>query len=54
MYIDLPWLQVPSLKLLKATIARRSPTRLALYAACFAAAVAFTPGRSTPFIYFQF
>jgi D-alanyl-lipoteichoic acid acyltransferase DltB (MBOAT superfamily) len=53
-YIDLPWLQVPSLKLLKAIIARRNPTRLALYAACFAAAVAFTPGRSTPFIYFQF
>lgn len=54
LYVEIPWLKLPSIKQAGALIASRTPTRLALYAACFVAAVAFSPGRTNPFIYFQF
>jgi D-alanyl-lipoteichoic acid acyltransferase DltB (MBOAT superfamily) len=54
LFVEIPWLRLPTFRQIAQFMANRTPTRLALYAACFVAAVAFTPGHTNPFIYFQF
>jgi len=53
-FVDIPWLRLPSIKQASTLVLQRTPTRLALYAACYVAAVAFAPRTTHPFIYFQF
>lgn len=54
LFVDIPWLRLPSIRQASVPLLRRTPTRVALYVACFIAAIAFTPGAATPFMYFQF
>jgi len=53
-FIDIPWLKLPSIRQAAPILLQRTPTRLALSVACFLATIALTPGHTSPFIYFQF
>jgi hypothetical protein len=54
LFVDIPWLKLPSIRQASQLIVQRTPTRLAFYTASFVAAIAFSPGRTNPFMYFQF
>jgi D-alanyl-lipoteichoic acid acyltransferase DltB (MBOAT superfamily) len=54
LFVEIPWLPLPSLRRLSLILVQRTPVRIALYAASFLAAMAFTTPLVNSFYYFQF